>query len=212
MEENYSRRAFIRTGAILGAGFALSDVLARSATKLDSEGPILGEIRMVSFNFAPKGWALCNGQTLAINSNQALYALLGNVYGGNGTSTFNLPNLGGKVPIHVGDGYPPGVSSGSAAHTLLLTELPRHGHPASSEGQLSIAVGGEADSTDPGSNYLAANSDWVNRFYEKADDGMGPGQGLVTAAVGGSQAHLNLMPYLTLNFIIALEGDFPTFS
>src|SRR5690606_9469639 len=107
---------------------------------------------------------------------------------------------------------PPGVSSGSAAHTLLLTELPRHGHPASSEGQLSIAVGGEADSTDPGSNYLAANSDWVNRFYEKADDGMGPGQGLVTAAVGGSQAHLNLMPYLTLNFIIALEGDFPTFS
>src|SRR5580704_5355515 len=92
--------------------------------------PYLGEIRIMSFSFAPKGWALCNGQTLSINQNQALFALLGTTYGGNGTTTFQLPNLQGCVPMHVGNGFVQGQAGGEAAHTLNTSEMPAHTHQA----------------------------------------------------------------------------------
>ena len=92
--------------------------------------PFLGEIRMVSFNYAPSGWALCNGQVLPINQNQALFSLLGTTYGGNGVQTFQLPNYQGRMPMHFGNGYNQGQSSGEPTHTLLVTEMPSHNHSA----------------------------------------------------------------------------------
>src|SRR5467141_2901176 len=93
--------------------------------------PFLGEIRIMSFNFPPKGWALCNGQLMAINQNQALFSLLGTMYGGNGQTTFALPNLQGCVPIHFGNGFVQGGTGGESAHTLIVSEMPTHTHLAS---------------------------------------------------------------------------------
>lgn len=213
MQKQYSRRTFIRTGTILGAGLAVSDVLARSAAAFRTDQPFLGEIGIVAFNFAPRGWALCNGQFLPINANNALFALLGTTYGGNGQTTFALPDLRGRVPIHEGNGFVRGEKIGEYAHTLSIWELPVHEHPTwtgSGGGQVTLTVGGEADSMDPTDNYLAANPAWTDRFYPSADDGMGQAQPFLSGALGGSQAHENRMPFLTMNFIIALEGTFPS--
>ena len=161
--------------------------------------PFLSEIRLMSFVFAPKGWALCNGQLLPINQNQALFSLLGTTFGGNGQTTFALPDLRGRVPVHVGGGYILGTRAGAAAHTLTLNEMPQHTH--------SVNVNANAGATaNPG-----------NAVLSKAPANVyGPPQnlGAMNAAsvlqTGGSQAHNNMQPYLTLNFCIALQGIFPS--
>jgi microcystin-dependent protein len=160
--------------------------------------PFLGELRVMSFNFPPKGWAHCNGQLLPINQNQALFSLLGTGFGGNGQTTFALPNLQDRVPIHGGAGHSLYEAGGEQAHTLTLQELPQHFHFAQ-------ASSSNADSAVPGGNVLASSS---NRYA--------PATGLTSlhpttvTNVGGSQAHENRQPYLKLNFCIALIGIFPS--
>ena len=160
--------------------------------------PFLSEIKIVSFNFAPKGWALCNGQSLPINQNQALFALLGTTYGGNGQTTFNLPNLRGRVPIHMGAGFTLGEAAGSSAVTITQQTMPQHIHFAqgsSNGGDTPTAVG----------NLLAS----ALNVYRQAD-GLQNLEPTSLTNIGGSQPHNNMMPYLVLNFIIALQGIFPS--
>ena len=160
--------------------------------------PFLSEIRIMSFGFAPKGWALCNGQLLPINQNQALFSLLGTTYGGNGQTTFALPNLQGNVPIHMGS-HTLGERGGEQGHTLSTSELPTHTHvvnaadnPAGVNAATNTAfLGQQANTYGPPSNLVA----------------MSPGE---IANVGGSQAHVNMQPFLVLNFSIALQGIFPS--
>ena len=160
--------------------------------------PFLSEIKLVSFNFAPKGWALCNGQSLPINQNQALFALLGTTYGGNGQTTFNLPNLRGRVPISMGAGHTLGEAAGSSAVTINIQQMPQHLHflqGSSNGGDTPTAVG----------NLLAS----ALNVYRQPDNLQALRPDAVSN-VGGSQPHTNLMPYLVLNFIIALQGIFPS--
>jgi microcystin-dependent protein len=160
--------------------------------------PFLSEIKIVSFNFAPKGWALCNGQFLPINQNQALFALLGTTYGGNGQTTFALPNLRGRVPIHIGNGHTLGEAAGSTSVTVNIQQMPQHVH-------FGGATSALADTSIPTGNLLAG----VNNGYT----GPAAFTTLIPSTitnVGGSQPHNNMMPYLVLNFIIALQGIFPS--
>jgi len=161
--------------------------------------PFLSEIRLMSFNYAPQGWAMCNGQLLPINQNQALFSLLGTTYGGNGQTTFALPDLRGRVPIHFGAGFTLGQQGGEQAHTVTAAEMPEHTHPVQAgtgDGSL-IIPGGAMLARTPASPYIApANL-----------QAMSP---TTISAVGGSQAHLNMQPFLTLTFCIALIGIFPS--
>ena len=161
--------------------------------------PFLSEIKLVSFNFPPKGWALCNGQFLPINQNQALFALLGTTYGGNGQTTFALPNLRGRVPIHMSNGHTLGEAAGSTAVTVTIQQLPTHNH-------FVQATNNAATSDDPTNNVLGQAGANVYAGFQSA---AAMGAQMVTS-VGGSQPHNNMMPYLTLNFIIALQGIFPS--
>jgi microcystin-dependent protein len=160
--------------------------------------PFLSEIKIVSFNFPPKGWAFCNGQFLPINQNQALFALLGTTYGGNGQTTFALPNIRGRVPIHMGSGHALGEAAGSSAVTVTIQQLPTHMH----------ALEGSSTNADVPTG--------TNNYFGAALNTYTPPANLMTIApqtvtsVGGSQAHNNMMPYLVLNFIIALQGIFPS--
>jgi microcystin-dependent protein len=162
--------------------------------------PFLSEIRMMSFVFPPKGWALCDGQLLPINQNQALFSLLGTTYGGDGRVNFALPDLRGRVPMHVGQGHTLGERGGEQAHTLSISEVPVHTHT------LKAASGGGNQPT-PGNGVMASSP--RNALY-----GPAKGQVLVNAGsitnVGGSQAHLNMQPFLTVSFCIALQGIFPS--
>jgi microcystin-dependent protein len=160
--------------------------------------PFLGEIRMMSFNFPPKGWASCNGQLLPINQNQALFALLGTTYGGNGQTNFALPDLRSRVPMHEGNGHTLGERSGTEAHTVNVNELPAHTHAA----RASSASG---NTPVPTNNFLAA----ANNVYRPADNLIALAAGTVSN-VGGSQAHTNTQPFLTIGFCIALQGIFPS--
>jgi microcystin-dependent protein len=161
--------------------------------------PFLSEIRIMSFVFAPKGWALCNGQLLPINQNQALFSLLGTTFGGDGRVNFALPDLRGQVPIHVGNSHTLGEKGGEQAHTLSIAELPTHAHVMS-------ASNNPADTNIPGNT----------TFLGVINNGYGAPGNLVALApteignVGGSQAHLNMQPFLTLSFCIALQGIFPS--
>ncbi len=160
--------------------------------------PYLAEIRVFSFNFPPKGWALCNGQILAINQNQALFSLLGTTYGGDGRSTFALPDLRARIPYHTGDGLTPGQSGGSDAHTLTISEMPAHSH--------SVTGGASpADSGNPANNFFGGGGQSV--FAATPNAAMSPN--CVTSA-GGSQPHTNSPPSLVLSFCIALQGIFPS--
>ena len=162
--------------------------------------PFLGEIKIVSFGFAPQSWALCNGQFLPINQNQALFSLLGTTFGGDGRVNFALPNLQGRVPIHVGQSHTLGERGGEQAHTLSTAELPTHTHIA----QASSAAG---NAFVPTSNLLA-KVQGVDIYQQPTNlVSMSPS---TIANVGGSQAHLNMQPFLTLNFSIALQGIFPS--
>jgi microcystin-dependent protein len=162
--------------------------------------PFLSEIRIVSFNFAPKGWAFCNGQFLPINQNQALFALLGTTFGGNGQTTFALPNLQGRTPIHVGSGHTLGEQGGEQAHTLSIAELPSHSH-------LVNASGADGALAVPTNNYWGSHSERPYTANLINAVAMNPS---VIGSTGGSQPHLNMQPFLTLNFCIALQGIFPS--
>ena len=162
--------------------------------------PFLSEIRIMSFVFAPKGWALCNGQLLPINQNQPLFSLLGTTFGGDGRVNFALPDLRARVPIHVGSGHTLGERGGEQAHTLSIAELPQHTHV----GNASSAAG---DSPVPTSDVLASP---LNLSYHTPAGSLSTLNPATIANVGGSQAHLNMQPFLTLSFCIALQGIFPS--
>ena len=160
--------------------------------------PFLSEIRIMSFVFPPKGWALSNGQLLPINQNQALFSLLGTTYGGDGRVNFALPDLRGRIPIHVGSSHTLGERGGEQAHTLSISELPTHIHQAngtSTNGATPVPTG----------NLVGQ----ANNAYRSVDNLTSLTPGTVTN-VGGSQAHLNMQPFLTLSFCIALQGIFPS--
>ena len=164
--------------------------------------PFLSEIRIMSFGFAPQGWALCNGQLLPINQNQALFSLLGTTYGGDGRVNFALPDLRARVPIHMGSGHTLGERGGEQAHTLSIAELPTHAHVLTA----SSAAANAPVPFGPSGNLLA---DTATKIYGPANNLQATNAGGVTNT-GGSQAHLNLQPFLTLNFSIALQGIFPS--
>jgi microcystin-dependent protein len=168
--------------------------------------PFLSEIKIFPMNFAPKGWAMCNGQFLPINQNQALFALLGTTYGGNGQTTFALPDLRGCVPLHEGNGFTLGQKGGEQAHTLSISELPTHIHDFS---QNTAVVSATANATvaAPTSNYWANNG---STAYSTGGVSLGAMSPQAVSTVGGSQAHQNMQPFLTLNFCIALQGIFPS--
>lgn len=161
--------------------------------------PYIGEIRMVGFNYAPQGWALCNGQLLSIAEYTALFQLLGTTYGGDGQNTFALPNLQGRIPFHQGNSYVIGQIAGSETATLTTTQLPAHTHPlaaSSSAGTQATPTGGYwaqsslgAYSTEAAANSMAATA---------------------IGNTGGSQPHDNMPPFLVINFVISLFGIFPT--
>ncbi len=163
--------------------------------------PFLGEVKIISWNFPPKGWTFCNGQLLPINQNQALFSILGTTYGGDGRVTFALPNLQGRSPVHVGDGIVLGELGGETAHTLNISELPAHNH---------VPVG---SSTNPATSSSALNALWgfnnstVPPYITSPTSAMNPA---CVLPIGGSQPHENMSPYLVLNFIIALQGIFPS--
>lgn len=160
--------------------------------------PFIGEIRMTSWGFAAKGWALCNGQQMTISQNQALFSLLGTMYGGNGTTTFNLPDLRGRVPIHFNQNAQ-GASFGEEAHTLLMGEMPMHTH--SVYGSTLVA-----DQGSPQDAYWAGQTG-QSPFASSANAQLWPGT--ITTA-GNSQPHDNMAPFLTVSFMIALVGIYPS--
>ena len=162
--------------------------------------PFLAEVRIVGFNFAPRGWAFCDGQILPINQNQSLYSLLGTTYGGDGRTSFALPDLRGRTPIHVGEGHREGQKSGEETHTLSANEMPQHDHV--------LQVTNDAATTDDPTGHVLAQS-ITEQYQDFTGTTAQMGSGTV-ANVGGGQAHENMMPYLALNFVIALQGLFPS--
>lgn len=162
--------------------------------------PFLSEIRIMSFAFAPKGWALCNGQLLPINQNQALFSLLGTTFGGDGRVNFALPDLRGRTPVHEGAGLNLGERAGEAAHTLALSELATHQH-------FVTASSADGNNVVPTNNILASS---LNQSYRAPDQALTSLHPDTIGNVGGGQAHDNMQPYLTLSFCIALQGIFPS--
>ena len=166
--------------------------------------PYVGEIRMVGFNFAPVGWAFCNGAIMPISENDTLFNLIGTTYGGDGQTTFALPDLQGRVPIHAGQG--PGLSnqilgqkSGTESVTLTTNQIPNHNHPAQAR-------------SDSGNQGTPNNGVWANSGQSAYGTGAGslPMKSTLLATSGGNQPHENMMPFLTINFIISLYGIYPT--
>lgn len=168
--------------------------------------PFVGEIRMFAGNFAPRGWAFCDGQLLAVSQNDALFSLLGTIYGGDGRTTFGLPDLRGRIPIHAGHG--PGLSErrlgakfGSEKETLTVNQLPSHHHQIRASNDV-------ANELQPASNRVPAQALTADLYQSAA-----PAVGMNPAAVshvGGSRSHTNLMPFLCVHFIIALVGIYPS--
>lgn len=165
--------------------------------------PYVGEIRMFAGNFAPRGWAFCDGQLLAVSQNDALFSLLGTIYGGDGRTTFGLPDLRGRIPIHAGHG--PGLSErrlgakgGEENVTLTVNQLPSHNHPAN-------GAGGGAAQAAPAGNLVGSDRVTMYGTLLRPDS-----LGASISSVGGSRSHSNLMPFLCVNFIIALVGIYPS--
>jgi microcystin-dependent protein len=171
--------------------------------------PYIGELRIFPFGFAPRGWALCNGQLMSIQQNTALFSILGTHYGGNGVNTFGLPNLQGNVPIGVGNGYGLGQVGGEANHTLFVTEMPSHSHSANGVAALAnIAAPANANLAEPVAHEPNNVSVNVNAYCTGgALSAMGPG---TIAMAGNSVPHNNMSPYLVINVCIALFGIFPS--
>lgn len=158
---------------------------------------------MVSFPFAPRGWALCNGQLLSIAQNQALFSILGTTYGGNGVTTFGLPDMRGRVPFHFGSNFVLGQRAGEEGHTLTTTEILPHSHTL--QASLASANQGGTVTNNPGGNMLAAATTAV--YTETSNTTMAASS---VSNAGGSQPHENRQPYLTINFVVALVGIFPS--
>ncbi len=163
--------------------------------------PFLAEIRIFSFNFAPKGWAQCNGQLLPINQNQALFSLLGTTYGGDGRVNFALPDFRGRTSVGPSSGISLGQRAGEQAHTLIISELPTHTH-------VMNASSNPADGSAPQNTRILGNTS-PGEFYNTPSSLVALGAGTV-GHVGGSQPHNNMQPYLVLNFAIALQGIYPS--
>lgn len=161
--------------------------------------PYLGEVRLFGFGYAPRGWAQCNGQILPIAQNQALFSILGTTYGGNGQTTFALPDLRGRAPVYSGNGIVLGQSAGEETHTLIQSEMPMHNHliSGSSDAPSKPAVAGALWATQTANAYAQGNPDTIFKAAAISN-------------AGGSQAHENRQPYLSLNFCIALTGIFPS--
>ncbi|MDQ3817864.1 MAG: tail fiber protein [Acidobacteriota bacterium] len=160
--------------------------------------PFLAEIKIISWNFAPKGWAFCNGQFLPINQNQALFSILGTTYGGDGRVTFGLPDFRGRIPIHQGQGFILGQKAGQEFHTVIMSEMPAHNH-------FFFATNSVGNTGVPTGNIFAATN--VPFYQTVASTTLLPNE---VTNFGGSQPHENRQPYLVLNFIIALQGIFPS--
>lgn len=164
--------------------------------------PFLSEIRIFSFGYAPRSWAMCNGQLLPINQNQALFSLLGTTYGGNGQTNFALPDLRARTPIHTGSGFLLGQLGGEQAHTLTLSEMPTHAHVPQA-------------SANPGTTLVPSGGVLLSKraaeIYHSPTN-LGAMNTATVTNTGGSQAHLNMQPFLTLNFCIALQGIFPSLN
>ncbi len=161
--------------------------------------PFLGEVKIISWNFSPKGWAFCNGQFLPINQNQALFSILGTMYGGNGQTTFALPDLRGRVPIHMGSGFTEGQAGGQEFHTVTQSEMPAHNHFVGASSNTNNAT------NSPTGNIFAPSN--VATYHTAANTTLLPNE---TTNVGGSQPHENRQPFIVLNMIIALIGIFPS--
>jgi len=162
--------------------------------------PYVGEIRMFAGNFAPAGWMLCEGQLVPISENEVLFQLIGTTYGGDGQNTFALPELRGRLPLHMGNGFVIGESGGAEEVTLTAQQLPAHSHAL-------LAVGLTGDQLSPAGN-LPANSFNVTPFINETPNGAMSAAAIT--ATGGSQPHTNIQPYLCINFIISLFGIFPS--
>jgi microcystin-dependent protein len=167
--------------------------------------PYIGEIRPTAFSFAPSGWALCNGQLLSIGSNTALFQVMGTTYGGNGVSTFALPDLQGRIPVGAGQGLgltarARGESGGTETHTLALNQLPQHTH-------ILRASSANGTTDQPGGNLPARNPSGIPQFTTAADTDLASG---AVGTVGSGQPHNNLQPYIVVNYIICLQGMYPS--
>jgi len=164
--------------------------------------PYLGEVKLISWNYAPRGWAFCNGALMAINQNQALFAILGTTYGGNGQTTFALPDLRGRAALHMGSGFNTGNIGGEEFHTLIKSEMPAHNH--------------FVNASDTQGNQNTVQGNILAREVGNPYGGYPAGPSITTLApdtitnTGGSQPHENRQPYLVINFIIALQGIFPS--
>jgi len=165
--------------------------------------PFLAEIRMVGFNFAPRGWGLCDGAILPIQQNEALYSLLGNTYGGDGVRNFALPDMRGRTPLHTGEGYNAGQKGGEEKHVLLESEMPKHTHSVS-------ASLDNATSASPSDGSLAVANEATYSSYDSENKVAMSSNFLATT--GSGEGHENMQPFLTLNFCIALQGLFPSRS
>lgn len=167
--------------------------------------PFVGEIRMFAGNFAPRGWAFCDGQLLAVSQNDALFSLLGTIYGGDGRTTFGLPDMRGRIPVHAGTG--PGLSQrrlgakgGAEKVTLTVNQLPSHRHDWR-------AYNGDAENRNPIGDACAKPTPDI---YRETADAMGNMKSTAITLTGGSRSHTNLMPFLCINYIIALFGIYPS--
>ena len=161
--------------------------------------PYVGEIRMFGGNFAPAGWMFCEGQLLPISENETLFNLIGTTYGGDGQSTFALPDLRGRLPIHFGNGFILAETGGAEEITLTVNQIPAHSHPL-------LATAASASSTNPSTNVLAKPS---KNMY-RPGPGSNPMNPQTVGPTGGSQPHSNFQPYLCVDFIISLFGIFPS--
>jgi len=161
--------------------------------------PYLSEVKIISWNFAPKGWAFCNGQLLPINQNQALFSLLGTTFGGDGRVNFGLPDMRGRTAIHPGQGFVEGQVGGEEFHTIIMSEMPAHEH-------LPQAVSEAGNTIIPGGNFLAKSD---TQIYQSPNNLVAMANSSISS-IGGSQPHENRQPYLVLNFVIALQGIFPS--
>lgn len=162
----------------------------------------MGEIKMVSFDYPAKGWALCNGQLMPINQNQVLFSLFGTMYGRDGRTNFGLPNLQGRTPLHVGSGYVQGQAGGEAGHTLTASEIPQHGHGL-------MAVNANSNNVNVPANAFLANSAPGQNYAPAGGSNLVNVSTSTVAMAGSSAPHNNMQPYRAVNFCVALQGIFP---